>query len=164
MQPFQERWSSYQDEEIRVYFVYFDDGGKDDIVIFGGIIVDHKTFNILEHEIAVVINRLIPEDQIDSFTEFHASELYRGLGVFENIDETQRHEAFRQILDCPRRYDCPYVYSAIQRRQLQKSVVSSAHPLDIGFKMCALAVETILRERITQQVKNAGLDLMRVEL
>jgi Protein of unknown function (DUF3800) len=129
-----------------VHLIYLDDGGKGAIKVFGGVVVDHSWFTLVEVQSALIVYQLLGNERRDQFKEFHASDLYNGEGVFEGIAEEKRHAAFQQLLDVRNMLRIAYVYSAIDTGALNRSPMRSASWMDIAFTMCACAIDEYIRK------------------
>lgn len=136
-----------------MHLAYLDDAGTDKhspIVMFGAVIIFPDKFNYVETLHSAAIQQIIPLEQIeDKFKEFHAAELYNGEGPFEGIDETKRFDAIRVLLAAMKHESLPYIYTAIDRKQLSRSPLGSANPTDSAFRLCALGVEDWARAQHT---------------
>src|SRR5687767_10499907 len=95
-----------------VFLTYLDDGGKGAVKIFGGIVMDHEMFHLLEGASALIGIDLVRPEHQEKF-EFHASDLFAGTNAFEGIDAAKRHQALGQLLALPKHLHASYVYSAI---------------------------------------------------
>ena len=134
-------------EGCKVFLTYLDDGGKDGIKVFGGVIVPMPWFTNFESSSAVVIAKLLPDERRETFDEFHASDLYAGTKTFEGLPEEGRYAAICELLQERARYSLTYVYSAIDMRRLQRAPVRSASWLDTAFFMCVRKIDELLRHQ-----------------
>lgn len=120
-----------------VYLAYFDDSGTDaksDLCVFGGIVIPGDAFGHAESWASTAVSYL---DMGDSFTEFKAGELYFANGRFAGRDQKKCREAFHLLLNTMVRHNTPFIYSAVHKPTLQKeSLLGSAAPLDVAFRMC----------------------------
>jgi hypothetical protein len=130
----------------RVYIVYFDDGGKGNVLVFGGIVVDHNAFVVLEANVGILASALMPPGK--DLTEFHASDLFRGEGEFKDIPESDRHKALLHLLRVVGNLNLPYIYSAIDKHRLSRTPTGSANVHDVAFRMVAAALEDFLVSQI----------------
>jgi hypothetical protein len=138
-----------------VHLAYLDDSGSDGpnpIAVFGGVVIEDTIFHELEMRLGLVVERLIPD--VDNFEEFHATQLFGGFGVFQNVDENRRHAAILLLLDTLQSYKLPYIYSAVDKKALSNSIFRSASPIDVAFTMCALSIEDWVYERRPEEGKN----------
>jgi hypothetical protein len=135
-----------------MYLVYLDDGGKDAVKVFGGIVVPDSSFSLLETASAVIVANLLPAERRETFDEFHASDLFNGTGVFQGLLEERRHGALRELLQLRNHLHITYVYSAVDTKALNNSPLRSASWLDTAFFMCACAIDQHLRSRHYQSV------------
>ena len=119
-----------------MYLIYLDDGGKADIKIFGGVIIEHQLFRHLEMRCAFLMRQLKP-----GLSEFHASDLFKGVGEFEDVSEEARFDAIRNLLHFRGGLGIPYIYSAVDVPALQRSVTKSASWLDVAFHMCVCSID-----------------------
>jgi hypothetical protein len=93
----------------------------------------------------------MPDDKIDKFEEFHASDLYLGHGVFEGIDQTIRFPAIQRILsllDMP----LPVVYGAVHTKHLSQELYGSANPVDVCFRICATGIDEWLSSQFIDEL------------
>jgi hypothetical protein len=133
---------------------YFDDSGSDKqsgiLAVVALIVPDDQIMNI-EILVGTVIDSLIPEDKKESFERFHAHELYCGEGPFSGLDDRDRFDAILKLLEVVGSGDAgspplPFVYSAIDKKGLEKSPFRSALATDVAFGMSALGVEEWMLE------------------
>jgi hypothetical protein len=127
-----------------LHLAYLDDAGTDKpesrFVMCGAVIIFPDMFGSVEELHSTAIQQILPVDQIEEkFKEFHASELYNGGGPFEGIEEAKRFDAIRVLLAAVQLEKLPYIYAAVDRAKLRKSPMGSANPLDVAFRLCALA-------------------------
>lgn len=149
---------------VCVHLAYLDDSASDAknrLTIFGGIVVEHQAFETLERQVGFTALRLLTADRVESLGEFHADDLFAGTGEFKDIPEAERREALRGLLSLPRKLNAPYFYSAVDKPSLQKAALGSAHPVDVGFRMCAMAIDHWLVNGYTIQMMAAGVDTIR---
>jgi hypothetical protein len=133
-----------------VYLAYIDDSGShatSKACLFGALILPDMLFSAMELTAGAVVEHLIPADRHERFEEFHARDLFLGLGTFEGIAELQRFDAIALLLAVVQNNNIPFVYGAVDRRVLAQSIMSSADPRDIAFQMCALGVEQWFRDK-----------------
>jgi hypothetical protein len=124
-----------------VFLAYLDDGGKDGVKIFGGIVLHEHNFKPLELFSAFAAMRLLSPEREFQFEEFHASDLYNGSPPFDVIDEQTRHNALLDLVTVPNSLGLTYVYSAVDMKALSRGPVRSASWIDTAFSMCACAVD-----------------------
>jgi len=132
------------DWEAFVHLAYIDESGTDGhspIVMCGALIVPTGTFGRLEIMHSNAIGQILPNDRFDEFTEFHASELYHGKGVFEDVGEDKRYTAIQVLLSAVRLDRLPFIYAAVDRQKFMASPFGSGRPLLAAFHMCLLGVE-----------------------
>ena len=130
--------------------VYVDESGTDgksDELVVGAVIVHDSQFGFIEWVAADAAKRLVPHLCEDENFEFHASDLLAGLGAFAAIDEPTRHEAIRGLLHLLRFCKATFVYSAVHKRTLQRSVFISAKAQDVAFNLCLGGVWDALARR-----------------
>jgi len=134
-----------------VHLAYLDEAGTDGrcpYVMFGAVIISPGTFGWMERFHGIAVEQLFESEEIDqNFHEFHASQLYLGLGPFEGVDEEKRFTAIRVLLLALRNYKAAYIYAAVDRQKLKQSLAGSARPLDFAFRMCALGIEDWARNQ-----------------
>jgi hypothetical protein len=131
-----------------VYLIYLDDGGKGNVLVFGGIVVDHRSFVGLEAAVGLLASKLMPPDEGDTLKRFHASNLFLGKDQFKDIPLPDCHEALRQLVRFPSNMNYAYIYSAIDKHQVERSPAGSANPYDMAFRMVASAIEDFLRAQL----------------
>jgi hypothetical protein len=142
-----------------MHLAYLDDSGSDlpnSIVLSGAVVVKDDYFESIEDSIAKVIDRAVPPDKQDDFTEFHAVDLFGGNGIFKGVSEEERYAAIRYLLGMLKAYRMPFIYSAIDKRALSLSPFGSAEPLDVAFRMCALGIEEWIDRAAPQSVFELG--------
>ena len=138
------------ERRIFVHLAYVDDtcsDKKSPIVVMGAVLIHDLFFSELEIRAGMIVEQLIPPDRLDDFKEFHAFELYGGDGVFEGIDETVRREAMSRLLHQVDSFNCPFIYSAVDKKKLIPHAFGTAEPLDVAFRMCVLQIDHWLRGR-----------------
>ena len=128
-----------------LHLTYLDDGGKGAIKILGGVIVPDESFPMLEAWASVIALDLVSYERREQFTEFHASALFVGAGVFADCPVEKRLEALRDLLRLTKSLGLSYVYSAIDAAALNRSPLRSASWIDVAFSMCARAIDEHLR-------------------
>ena len=137
-----------------VHLAYLDETGTDGhspIVMFGAVVVTPGTFGWVERLHSIAIEQIFSPDEIEEkFHEFHASELYRGEGAFAGIEEAKRFDAIRVLLMAMEDQKLPYIYGAVDRTKLAKSLAGTARPLDCAFRLCALGIEDWARSQHPQ--------------
>ncbi|HEY6248724.1 MAG TPA: DUF3800 domain-containing protein [Candidatus Angelobacter sp.] len=129
-----------------VYLAYLDDSGTTrpkgkTFQVLSAVLIEDSIYQMLEVEVADCIEKLLPEDRLDSFEEFHATELFNGCNQFEGIDQEKRFAAITRLLELIPFHGLPVVYCAIDDRKLRVSNYGSANPLDICFRICAKGIE-----------------------
>ena len=68
------------------------------IAIFGAVIVPQGKWGWTERLHGIAIEQLFPVSEIEEkFNEFHASELFNGVGAFKEIDESKRFSAIQVL-------------------------------------------------------------------
>jgi len=95
---------------------------------------------------------LFPGDSVSTFQEFHARHLFLGEKAFESIPELDRHTAIRVLLGAVRDYKLPFIYGAVDKRELGKSIFATSESRDVAFQVCILGVEEWARVRNTGDV------------
>src|SRR5581483_5595474 len=88
--------------EVLVHLAYMDDSDTKQKAnkwqVVAGVLLEDRGFNILEYAMSAVSKMLIPAEKMESFSEFHACELYGGYGVFQGIDDERRYSAIKLLL------------------------------------------------------------------
>lgn len=127
-----------------MHFSYLDDSGSDrksPIVIVGAVLIKEQWVQELEIVRAMIAERLIPEERLDTFEEFHAADLFHGRNAFEDLPLEDRRGAIQSLLNQVSRFSIPFIYSAVNRAALASSASGSANPIDVAFRMCGLGIE-----------------------
>ena len=122
-----------------VYLTYWDDAGSDrrsSKALLGGVIVPTEKFLLIELAHAITVRNLLPEDRQDTFTEFHAYQLWNGEPPFDRIAFDERKRAMGDLLTLLKSYKLGYFYSAVDKAVLKASAVGSISPIDLAFRMC----------------------------
>jgi hypothetical protein len=122
-------------QELRrlfVFLTYIDDSDTRAKVkkwqVLTAVIIPDSLFYSVELMASVVIERLMPEEELEKFEEFHACELYGGYGVFEKIDQAKRFEAIEAMLQTVHSFSLPIVYGAVNLDALKKQVYFVSKP------------------------------------
>jgi hypothetical protein len=134
-----------------VHLAYFDDGGKGDVKVFGGVVINDDQYGLLEAQVGQLVERLLPEDRRKG-VEFHASDLYVGKGQFEGLDEAARRAVLEDLIGLHRWTGFTYIYSALNMRELRRSPLASASWTDVAFRMCAATLDEWLMKRFVSQL------------
>jgi hypothetical protein len=127
-----------------VHLAYLDETGTDGhsaVVMFGALIVPIGKFGRIAQLHSAAIQQILPLERVDQFVEFHASELYKGTGIFEGIDETKRFNAINVLLHAVKWEDLSFIYAAVDRKKFESSPFGSARPLHVAFHLCLLGIE-----------------------
>ena len=123
-----------------MYLAYADDSGtgdkKEPWQVMCTVIIEDKKFTDLEVHLGAIVEQLLPREKWEEFEEFHACELYKGYGVFKDIEQVRRFEVITAILNQVNRCEIPIIYSAIQKSHLARTDYGSADPLDVCFRRC----------------------------
>jgi hypothetical protein len=138
-----------------VHLAYLDETGTDGhspIVMVGAVVITPGAFGWVERLHSIAIEQVFSVEEIgNKFQEFHASELYLGVGAFKGIEQEKRFDAIRLLLMAMQRQKLPYIYAAVDRKQFAKSPAGTARPLDFAFRICALGVEDWARNHHSQR-------------
>lgn len=141
---------------LYVYLAYIDDSnqkrGKEQLQVLAAVILDDSNFRNVEIMSAAHVMDLIPEERIDSFKEFHATELYNGHGAFNGIDQEKRFELIHEILTELKEADVPIIYGAVDVTKLRDGLLGSAEPADVAFRVCAAGVNKWIENNDPQQI------------
>lgn len=133
-----------------MFVAYGDDSGTDrssPFQIFAAVMMRAEySFSYLEAQHALAIEQFIPEERRERFHEFHAQELFRGTGVFEDIKEDKRHGMLRELLIALAMAECDVFYGAVRKQDLHNTVCGSASPLDVAFRLCLRSIESWMQE------------------
>lgn len=123
---------------------YLDDTGSDkrsQIVLVGAVLIRDIWMRELEAVCGLVVEKLIPPEKIEKFTEFHAAELFNAKGLFDGVNKKICHKAFDAVLHQVERFDSPCIYSALKKNELNGSVIGSASAIDTAFRMCTHGIQ-----------------------
>jgi hypothetical protein len=132
------------EERVFVHLSYFDETGTDghsSVVMFGAVVVPAGKFGYLSAMHETAVQQILPVEKIDEFKEFHASELYRGSGIFEGVDEAKRFTAIKVLLTAVQIEKLAFIYAAIDRKKIAASPFGIMRPLHAAFHICLLGVE-----------------------
>jgi hypothetical protein len=134
-----------------VHLAYLDDSDVrrkiPKLQVIAGVIVEDKTFKMIEMSMRQVRKELIPPEKLEEFKEFHACELYGGHGVFQGIAQDNRFEAIRRLLGLLNYASLSVVYGAVDIQKEKREIFGSAEPLDIAFRICMKEVYDWVRDR-----------------
>lgn len=137
----------------RMYIAFVDDSGSDNRSAFqvaGAVFGKEEDFYELELGLGVfIIENLIPENRLQFFEEFKASDLYTGNNAFEGIKEEKRHGAIKEFLKLVGGCNLQIAYGAVPKRKLSGSIYGSAAPIDVAFRACLPGIQEWMK-------KNAG--------
>lgn len=138
-----------------MYFAYTDDSrSKHNGVqwqIMASVMVKDSQFRTLEAMLSVVSENVIPPEKQAQFTEFKASEIYGGHGIYQEIPQSVRHGAIAGLLSFLRDTDIMVVYGALNLSELKKQNYASVNPFDVVFRICARGVESWMAKQLEQQ-------------
>ncbi len=138
-----------------MYFAYTDDSkAKYNQVqwqIMATVLVKDSEFHTLEAMMSVVSDNVIPPQKQAQFTEFKASEIYGGYGIYEGIPKSVRHAAISTLLSFLRDTDIMVVYGALNLDHLKKQNYASANRFDVVFRICARGVEYWMGQQLERQ-------------
>jgi hypothetical protein len=132
-----------------MYLAYTDDSGSDKkspTIVIGAVLISHQWIQEIETVAGLVVENLIPKDRIEDFKEFHTCELFGGYGTFEGIALNDRRKAITALLQQVKRFAIPFIYSAVNKKNLAVKAFGSANAMDCAFRMCVLGIEDWLRE------------------
>lgn len=139
-----------------VYLAYLDDSNqkkrKEELQVLAAVILDDSNFRNMEIMSAAHVMDLIPEESLDKFKEFHATELYNGKGAFDGIDQEKRFELIYEILTEIKDTRVPIVYGVVDVAKLRVHPYGSAEPADIAFRICAKGVNKWIESNDPEQV------------
>jgi len=127
-----------------VYLAYTDDSGTRDRAAFqvvSSLIVKDTQIRYLEALAGVLAYDLLPEDRREQFEEFHAWALYEGCEIFDGINQTNRFDAIKILLQTIESEKIPIVYGAVDKAALSRSLYATADPIDVCFQVCMQGVE-----------------------
>jgi hypothetical protein len=124
--------------------------------VMSGVIIEDKTFKIVEIGMTGIQQKLIPPDRLDRFEEFHACELYGGYGIFEGIDQDKRFEAITNLLELLKAGKMSVVFGGVDLGKLRNEVYASADPLDISFRICVDGVHSWANKHVISNSASGG--------
>lgn len=143
-----------------MYLAYMDDSDTKDKAakwqVMAAVMIPDYLFNVSELMLSLVIQNLIPEEKMDDFEEFHASELFGGYGVFQGIDQQKRHQAIEMLLDVILTAQMHIAYGAVDLDFLRNQDYRSANPQDIAFRSCVKGIQNWLAELSMENIKKAA--------
>jgi hypothetical protein len=128
-----------------VYLAYFDDAGSHNkdrrFQVLSAVLIKDEYFKNTELLMGINLEDLLPPEKLNKFSEFHASELFGGYGVFEGVDQTKRFKAMEFLLKIIRSREIPVVVGAVDLLLLRTKPYGSANPMDIAFRLCLSGME-----------------------
>jgi Protein of unknown function (DUF3800) len=142
------------ERRVFVHLAYLDDSDTKQksikIQVMSGVIIRDASFKMYDIAMRTIRDKLVPQDKLDQFAEFHAAELYGGYGVFEGIDQDVRFDAVRRLLGLLNVDNTAVVYGAVDIAETKRQVFGSADPLDVAFRICFQEInEWIVKEIFT---------------
>lgn len=145
-----------------VYLAYLDDSDTKDKAskwqVMAAVMMPDYLFSVSELMLSFVIEHLIPEEKMDYFEEFHASELFGGYGVFEGIDQQKRFLAIESLLTVIETAHMHIAYGAVDLDYLRNQDYRSANPQDIAFRSCVKGIQNWLSDLSMQNFKKADVE------
>ena len=145
-----------------VYLAYLDDSDTKDKAekwqVMACVMIPDTLLSISETWASLVIESLIPENQVDKFEEFHASELFGGYGIFEPIEQRRRHEALEGLLHLIPTFDISIAYGAVDLEHLKQQHLSSANSRDIAARYCIKGIQQWLEKGMLERVVKNTID------
>ena len=148
-------------EQTFVYLAYLDDSDTKDKSakwqVMAAVMIPDYLFTASEVMLSFVIQNLIPEEKLDDFEEFHASDLFGGYRVFEGIDQQKRLSAIELLLDVIGGADMHIAYGAVDLDFLRNQDYHSANPQDIAFCSCVKGIQKWLLN-LSMENSKKGLD------
>jgi hypothetical protein len=140
-----------------VYIAYVEDSGSsgDNLAdkqapfqIIAAVLIKDNQYQQIEALLSLYISDLLftvgQGDTVEDF-EFHAHELFHGTGKFKDWDKPKRFKALTDCVETAAMMKLPIVYGAVDKVKLSKTLVRSANPLDIAFRLCSHGVENWFR-------------------
>jgi hypothetical protein len=131
-----------------VFLAYVDGSGETNkhcrIGVYAAVLIPDDEFFGLETMAGLAVDMLIPEDKLDKFEEFKASDLYRQKGVFEDAKPEDCFRIIDATLSALLKYrggTISVVYGAVNKDRLEEHDAASANPADIAFRLCLKAIE-----------------------
>jgi hypothetical protein len=94
---------------------------------------------------------LLPRENYDQFTEFHACDLYNGTNAFKGMEWAQRMSILEVLLRTLETLEMPVIYGAVDLSQLNNKIYASANPIDMTFRMCSLGVQEWMGKQLQGQ-------------
>jgi hypothetical protein len=142
-----------------MHIAYLDDSGTSTDTryqIVAGVILKDSDFSPLEGCLGYIIAEDVPENLKEDF-EFHAHDLFQGSGAFKDLKpESKRLKIFSNAVEMITALEIPIIYGAIDRDRARTVYWGSAHPISIGFRICAAAFEEWI---VRQNNDSPGADL-----
>jgi hypothetical protein len=133
-----------------VYLVYADDSGRDNKwKIICAVIFSGSAYDTTEFILGSCIESYVPEAMRCSF-EFHASDIWnRKSPEFAQLQPNDTEEIFTQCALAIDGLELSIVYGAVDIAKLKSGpgLYSSASPIDIAFRVCAIKVEEWFAEQ-----------------
>jgi hypothetical protein len=116
------------------------------------IFIEDKSFKLIEAGLSAIPEELIGAERLHEFDEFHASELYGGYGIFENIDQDKRFAAIERLLHIISALGIRIVYGAVDLDKMKHELFGSADPLDICFRICLKGIDVWSEGRLHERI------------
>jgi hypothetical protein len=109
--------------------------------VMSTVLVKDVHFRELELRVGLIAEELLPRENYDQFTEFHACDLYNGTNAFKGMEWAQRMSILEVLLRTLETLEIPVIYGAVDLSQLNNKIYASANPIDMTFRMCSLGVQ-----------------------
>lgn len=132
----------------RMHIAYLDDSSAKDARyrLMAGVILKDSDFSPLEACLGYVIEEYVPENLRGDF-EFHATELFHVRGPFKDLTPPSKGlEIISVAMELIADLSLPIIYGAVDQDKLKTVVWANAHPISIGFRICAEAFEQWLTQ------------------
>jgi hypothetical protein len=137
-----------------MFLAYMDDSGTGDkdkpFQLVTVVMIPDDAFRGAEAASALSLGMLIPEEKTEAFwqkfTEFKTSELFKGYGPFEGIEQDVRFKIIECLLEIVKTFEFPIVYGAVNKAEFEKKCFpyGSANLVDVCFRLCIRGVDEIV--------------------
>jgi hypothetical protein len=138
-----------------MYLAYSDDSktkhNNVEWQVMSTVLIKDVNFRELELRVGLIAEELLPPDNYDEFTEFHACDLYNGTNAFKGMEWAQRMSILEVLLGTLETLRIPVIYGAVDLSRINNKIYASANPIDMTFRMCALGVEKWMGKQLQEQ-------------
>ena len=138
-----------------MYLAYSDDSKTkhNDVEwqVMSSVLIKDVHFRELELRVGLIADELLPRENYEQFAEFHACDLYNGTKAFKGMEWAQRMSILEVLLGTLEALGIPVIYGAVNLSRLNSKIYSSANPIDMTFRMCALGVQEWMGKQLQRQ-------------